>query len=695
MDLVRAAIARGERVAGIAGTFDVANYGDLLFPLIAAAALGQRDPRIRVQPFSVNGRSEPEWPYRVGSMDEMIDAIPLISAMLVGGGQIVRFDRHYPTATPVDVDVPFASWLTPAVLAALLGKPVIWNAVGASVGWARAAWHEQLVRDVLSASAFIGVRDQGSQDALAGLAPDAEIQQLPDTAFSLARVWPLQNESAAFMHWRRSLGVEGGYVVVQASAAVGRRRAEIAALAASLGGAAIVVLPVCWCHGDRANAIPALPGQVFLNHGWLEPKLMSEIIGRAEFVVASSLHACITALSYGVPVARVRIWWGPSKYDLLDAFTGIAHIDQPAALARLVERGRHTEPLAVECADRLDRYWDMVCDTVRHPPMAQGSRATGTMLRWAARACGGRGRPGPTHTARVWLRDMLSRPLGKKRMMLRRWLSAGLARGRRLTARATSVRASGDGGARGAARPRPARSPGARPPVLNLPRIAQQAMDTTPFRWAFIDRLFSDDDAAALAATFPHDQFRTVKGYDGEKGYEYVARSLVHMGADEPSHVEGLSPAWRALADDLLSAEYRSALSQLTGRNLASAPMEVNVVHYGPGAWMGPHLDLKEKVVTHVLYFNEAWDPELGGCLNILKSSDPGDVHATIPPVVGNSVLLVRSNHSWHSVSRVAAQCQTSRRSINVIFHLPGSISTMWPPGKAPVLRDLVPVPRG
>jgi Rps23 Pro-64 3,4-dihydroxylase Tpa1-like proline 4-hydroxylase len=123
--------------------------------------------------------------------------------------------------------------------------------------------------------------------------------------------------------------------------------------------------------------------------------------------------------------------------------------------------------------------------------------------------------------------------------------------------------------------------------------------------------------------------------------------------------------------------------------------MEINVVHYGPGAWLGPHVDLKEKVVTHVLYFNEAWDPQLGGCLNILKSSDPGDVHATIPPVVGNSVLLVRSNHSWHSVSRVAAQCQTSRRSVNVIFHLPGSVSTMWPPGKRPALRDLVPVSRG
>ena len=218
--------------------------------------------------------------------------------------------------------------------------------------------------------------------------------------------------------------------------------------------------------------------------------------------------------------------------------------------------------------------------------------------------------------------------------------------------------------------------------MLNLHRIAQQRMETKPYQWAFINQLFASEDAAALAESFPCDQFKKVAGYDKEKGYEYMARSLVHMGAAVPSHVEGLSPAWRALAGDLLSAEYRSALTRITGRDLTSALMEVNVVHYGPGAWLGPHLDLKEKMTTHVLYFNEAWDRQHGGCLNILKSSDPDDVLAEILPVVGNSVLLVRSKQSWHSVSRVTQDCKTSRRSINVIFHLPGSVSTMWPPGK-------------
>src|SRR5204863_9356245 len=108
------------------------------------------------------------------------------------------------------------------------------------------------------------------------------------------------------------------------------------------------------------------------------------------------------------------------------------------------------------------------------------------------------------------------------------------------------------------------------------------------------------------------------------------------------------------------------------------AQMEVNAVHYGPGARLGPHLDLREKIATQVLYFNETWNAEDGGCINILRSSNAGDVAAEITPIIGHSVVLVRSDRSWHTVTRVVDGCHRSRRSLNVIFHLPGSVSTMW-----------------
>ncbi|MCU1339194.1 MAG: hypothetical protein JWO19_4775 [Bryobacterales bacterium] len=225
-------------------------------------------------------------------------------------------------------------------------------------------------------------------------------------------------------------------------------------------------------------------------------------------------------------------------------------------------------------------------------------------------------------------------------------------------------------------------------PVLEFDRINQAVLQTEPYKWAFIDQLFPAANAAHLAATFPCDKFKKVAGYDGEKGYEYFARSLIHMGAEQPSHVEGLSETWRELAYDLLSPAYRQTMSRLTGRDLSEAPLEVNVIHYGPNCWLGPHVDLREKIVSHILYFNQSWNREDGGYLEILNSSDPCGVVAETMPLVGNSAVLVRSDKSWHSVARVAEGCRLSRRSLNVIFHSPAAVSTMWPPGDRAKLSD-------
>jgi len=224
--------------------------------------------------------------------------------------------------------------------------------------------------------------------------------------------------------------------------------------------------------------------------------------------------------------------------------------------------------------------------------------------------------------------------------------------------------------------------------MLNCRQLEEGSLQQDPFEWAFVDRLFTTADAAAIAGSYPMDHFKTVRGNDGEKGYEYDVRSLIHMGAQSASKAEHLAPAWQQLATDLLSEEYRGAMSRLTNHDLKDLVIEANVFHYGPNDWMGPHLDLKEKVITHVLYFNDSWNPADGGCLNILRSSTPSDVHTEVPPIVGNSVVLVRSEKSWHSVSRNVGASGRSRRSMTVTFYPRGCNSTMWPPGAVAELHD-------
>jgi Rps23 Pro-64 3,4-dihydroxylase Tpa1-like proline 4-hydroxylase len=224
--------------------------------------------------------------------------------------------------------------------------------------------------------------------------------------------------------------------------------------------------------------------------------------------------------------------------------------------------------------------------------------------------------------------------------------------------------------------------------MLDLNRISQQPLETDPYRWAVIDKLFSRPDAKALAKTFPHDHFKLQSYYGGDKDSEYEARALVGMGEHRIWRPETLSTAWQALANNFLTPAYRAALSSLTGINLNDAPLEVNVFHYPPGGLLGAHADLTDKIVTHVLYFNRSWNDEDGGCLTILRSSDPGDIVRTVSPIVGNSAVLVRSDDSWHAVSPVVKSCRRSRRSLTATFYHPGSISTMWPPGDTTPLHN-------
>jgi SM-20-related protein len=224
--------------------------------------------------------------------------------------------------------------------------------------------------------------------------------------------------------------------------------------------------------------------------------------------------------------------------------------------------------------------------------------------------------------------------------------------------------------------------------MIKLNRFSASHLETAPYRWAPIDRLFSPQDAAALAATFPQDHFRRLATYNDQKEFEYEIRCLIRMGEVSISGVKQLSTAWRALANDFLSPAYRAAMSSFTGFDLSDAPLEVNVFDYPPGGSQGAHPDHRDKIVTHVLYFNESWNDEDGGCLTILRSPDPRDVAVQVSPLVGNSAVLVRSDDSWHAVSPVAKHCRRSRRSLTATFYRPHCVSTVWPSWHRLLLHD-------
>lgn len=659
---------------GIVGTFDLENYGDLLFPLLAQEALGERLGDVEVRAYSYHERRTPSWPFAVRSVADLPGQVGELDALLVGGGFVLRFDPDVaPGYGPPSAAIhhPTGYWLTPLLLALQHGVPVVWNAPGMHDNEVP-TWARPLVRDALALSRHVAVRDEPTAAALRAVAdPATRISVVPDTAFGLRIAEPGQEPSAAL---RTALQLDRPYVVVQASES-SRAFADFAIRhAAGLEDLALVALPVGPVLGDHASLLADVPGIVTLPE-WPEPLVLADLVRHAELAVGHSYHLAITALTAGVPLLTP----GPldaGKYTALAGLGPITALDPEADAAGFRALLGRRQPADGVAARRyaVDRHWDRVADVVRAGrtstavDLGRLLQRLPADLEAAASTASAATDVGSATSGRV---EELERVLElARRTTAGRVDALDVLRSSpswRLTGPLRAVRR----------RLRPAAStPG---DVLRMRRLLDARLERSPFDWASIDGLYAEADAADLARTYPRDHFKTVSARGGEKDYDYEVRELIRMRDTAVSRPEHLSPAWSRLAEDLRSPQYRDLVSMLTGVDLDDAPLEVNVYHFGPRALLGAHTDLPDKLVTHVLYFNDGWDPADGGCLSILGSADPDDVVTQVQPLVGSSALLVRSDRSWHAVTPVAADSARSRRSVTVVFYRPGSTTPMWP----------------
>jgi len=654
---------------GVVGTFDLENYGDLLFPLIAEAELAERLGPVRLHPFSYHARTPPEWPYEVTSVAELARGTFPLDGLLVGGGFLIRFDKTvapgYGPPTPA-IHHPTGYWLAPALIALQRGIPVAWNAPGMHCNEIP-AWAEPLLRLALDLSGYVAVRDAPTQAALAGFTAAGRIAVVPDTAFGLPRLLA-GRPSGELARLRDAAGLTGPYVVVQAALGLEGFARFVKTHADRFQGLRFLALPVGPVLGDDPAILERDLPEIVRLPSWPHPLLLAELISQAEAVVGHSYHLAITALTAGVPAFTTQDL-SRGKYS---ALAGLGRIFQLPAEGRLdpdwflARLGRTAPSETVRATlDSLAEHWDRVAEVLRAGP------------------------PGPRPALdRFWqeLPAWLEGPAGaEKERMEEQGRLLALARAR-IAARDQRLAALYNSNSWKLTAPlrffgRRLRSTTMGRNMINWSRITHCKLENEPYQWAVIGDLFSPGDAADLAASYPRDHFKTLSARGGEKDYDYDARNLIGMGADTASYPEELSDAWRGFANDLLSPEYRSTLSLLIGRDLTDAPLEVNVFHFGPGASLGPHPDLPDKIVTHVFYFNSSWNKGDGGCLGILRSPDAADIVEEVAPIVGNSAVIVRSDNSWHAVSPVVRDSPISRRSVTVTFYRPGSSSSMWPAG--------------
>lgn len=348
---------------GMVGTFDVDNYGDLLFPLIAHAELSRRLSSIQLHCFSYHQRTTPDWPFEVLSLSEFPSRVDDLDGLLIGGGHILRFDKsvapdYFPPLP--EIHHPTGYWLAPALMAVNRGLPVTWNAPG--VNGELREWAEPLMRIAIAGSAYVSARDENSRTALRNFANGKQVHLAPDSAFG---VGGLLNEDS-FAQYQRlcdRIGLLKPYIILQANDELRPLVQFIRKYPHYFKTYQIVLAATGPVHGDDDEVFYAglktalrLPDQP-------NPLVMAELIRHADAVFAVSLHVSISAVAFGVPLFRppgtLR-----GKHAILTKFAGVHTLSQDeSANLELLKKipSRIDASQAVSGAvSELKDHWDRI-----------------------------------------------------------------------------------------------------------------------------------------------------------------------------------------------------------------------------------------------------------------------------------------------------------------------------------------------
>lgn len=154
---------------------------------------------------------------------------------------------------------------------------------------------------------------------------------------------------------------------------------------------------------------------------------------------------------------------------------------------------------------------------------------------------------------------------------------------------------------------------------------------------------------AAPLRTDPYD-YMIVKGFVRPQNADLIGRD--YPAIDKPGSFNigdvKVHGAMAALVAELDAAPFRQVVERKFGVDLTDRPTMFTV-----RGMCGPrdgqiHTDSKTKIITVLIYLNDAWAPD-GGRLRVLRNGEDLDaVAAETPPDFGTLLMFRRSENSWH-----------------------------------------------
>ena len=161
---------------------------------------------------------------------------------------------------------------------------------------------------------------------------------------------------------------------------------------------------------------------------------------------------------------------------------------------------------------------------------------------------------------------------------------------------------------------------------LNLEALAAAPASHEPFDYLILKDFVRPEQAAAIGRDYP---------------------TIDKPGSVTPEDVN-VGGAVAALIDELDGPAFRAAIEKKFDLDLSGYPTLFTVRGMCGEGDGQIHTDSKTKIVTVMLYLNEAWAPD-GGRLRLLRGGENlDDVITEVPPDFGTLLVFVRSENSWH-----------------------------------------------
>ncbi len=294
----------------ICGTFNVENYGDLMFPEVFKMAMQKRGLQFEMYMFSP-GRSEKKaldpnsYVYSVDEIDEIHKKVHF-DAVIIGGGAIIHYNK---ISVKFQNDNFFSdykiydSWYTPIEFAIRNNVKILFNLP--QVPYLFFVDHKELAKAAFNSAEYISFRDNLSKEYTQELYDKKDCPNIfvyPDSVCCLPALINYEqlksirdsvddfSKKYAVVQFNQQRPVDEEPQFIEAIKQLQNNNLEV------------ILLPLGYTHNDD-NVLIDFNNKHNLNCKIITRKLnifeMAAILAGCEIYIGSSFHGAITAIAYG------------------------------------------------------------------------------------------------------------------------------------------------------------------------------------------------------------------------------------------------------------------------------------------------------------------------------------------------------------------------------------------------------------